>query len=64
LRSAGRLRFIGTLLIATGVVAPFAIEAIENAYALDIKREFGVAIWWALAALGGVLVALSFRRRS
>jgi hypothetical protein len=58
-----RARALGIALIALGGAMPFVIDAVETTYRLDIKREFGVALWWALAAIGAVMFAWSFRRR-
>ncbi len=57
-----RLRWLALLLIALALSVPPAVDWVDTAHRLDVKRDFGVLPWYVCGAVGLVLLALSFGR--
>ncbi|MEQ1929836.1 MAG: hypothetical protein ABL957_04785 [Parvularculaceae bacterium] len=56
------MRWLALLLIALALVVPPAVDWVETAHRLDVKRDFGILPWYVCGAAGLILLALSFRR--
>ncbi|AWL10702.1 hypothetical protein HMF8227_00194 [Saliniradius amylolyticus] len=55
----GQWTKVGVALVITGLVVPEIIDAVETAYRLDIKRDFGVLPWLIMTIVGAIILLRS-----